>query len=338
MRASQQDRDERLLVSPTPDFDASAALTRFRARVERERVTPRASWTAALTARLSLAAGPWSRPAIAAVGIVVIATAATVTGVADTVLTVFEPKQVATIQVDTSQLRGIPDPTTYGTVTWISQPSWRTVPDASAAAAATGFTPLVPSSLPSGVPTQARFAVMDEAKATFQFDEAKARAAAARANATLPPMPATVAATTLTMTGGPAVMQQYGGAPNAPADQAAWGGKPPVMMVQAKAPVVTSNGATVEELRDYALMQPGIPPLVAAQIRAIGDPVATLLVPIGIDLRDAKTVTVRGTQGSFVGDNTGLGSAVVWLERGYVIGVLGSLTEAELLALVNGLR
>jgi hypothetical protein len=195
----------------------------------------------------------------------------------------------------------------------------------------------VPSSLPAGVPSQARFAVMGEAKATFQFDEAKARTAAARVNATLPPMPPAIATTTLTMSGGPAIMQQYGGAQNAAPDPAAFGSAP-LLIVQTKAPLVTSNGATVEELRDYALKQPGIPPSVAAQVRAIGDPIRTLMVPIGIDLQDAKAVAIRGTTGYLVGDSTGLGSGVVWLENGYVIGVMGSLTDSQLISLANGLR
>jgi len=325
-------------MSPAPDFDASAALARFRTRVERERVRPTTSWTAALAARLSLVPATWMRPAIAALGVVVIATTAAVTGVADTVLTVFEPKQVATIQVDPRQLGTIPDPSAYGTLTWLAQPAWHPVADASAAAAAAGFTPLAPASIPATVPSQAKYAAMGDAKATFQFDEAKARAAAARVNATPPPMPAAVAATTLTMSGGPGIMTQYGSAPKVPPDQASFGGTPALVIVQVKAPVVTSNGATVNELRDYALAQPGIPPSVAAQVRAIGDPVATLLVPIGIDMQNAKAITVRGTQGYLVGDNTGLGSGVVWLERGYVIGVLGTLTESELIAVVNGLR
>jgi hypothetical protein len=324
-------------MSPMPDFDAHAALARFRERAEHERIVPTGSWIAALAARLSIASVAWTRPAIAAVAVIAIVSTAALTGVAETILTVFEPKQVATIRVDPSQLRGIPDPTEYGTLTWITQPQWRPVADASAAQAGAGFAPLVPSSLPAGVPSQARFAVMGEAKATFQFDEAKARTAAARVNATLPPMPPAIATTTLTMSGGPAIMQQYGGAQNAAPEPAAFGSAP-LLIVQAKAPLVTSNGATVEELRDYALKQPGIPPSVAAQVRAIGDPIRTLMVPIGIDLQDAKEITVRGTRGYLVGDSTGLGSGVVWLENGYVIGVMGSLTESQLISLVNGLH
>jgi hypothetical protein len=333
-----ENQGERLLSGRAPEFDASAALGRFGERVVREGVAPRVRWTDTLIARMAMSRGSWMRPAAAAIAVVLVASAAAFTGVADTILTVFEPQKIATVQVDPSQLRGVPDPAEYGTLTWIAKPSWRSVADASAAAADAGFAPLAPASLPAGVPTQARWAVMSEAKATFQFDEAKARAAAARLSATIPPMPAAIAATTLTMSGGPAIMQQYGGAPNVPADKAAFGGNPPLIVVQGKAPLVTSNGATVQELRDYALAQPGIPPSVAAQIRAIGDPIRTLMVPIGIDLQDARAVTVRGTQGYLVGDQTGLGSGVFWIERGYAFAVFGSLKDGDLLALVNGLR
>ena len=329
--------DDETFRSSVPEFDAPAALGRFRERAQRERLVPRVSWRGALAARLSLGGGAFLRPAIAAVGVLVLAFAATATGFAETLLTVFEPRQIATVQVDPRQLGDMPDPSAYGTLTWIAKPASQDAADASAAAAAAGFAPLVPSALPVGIPAQARFAVMPEGKATFQFEEAKARAAAARVNATMPPMPAAIATTTLTMTGGPAVMQQYGGTAVSP-DRAVPGGIPPLIVVQAKAPLVTSNGASVQELQDYALAQPGIPPSVAAQIRAIGDPVRTMLIPVGVDMNDAKPVTVRGTQGYLFGDDTGLGSGIVWLERGYVFGVLGSLKEAELIALVNGLR
>lgn len=332
-----QETEERLLSSSIPAFDAPAALERFRRRASREAIVSRPTLGAALAARLSLAPVTVMRTAVATVAVVAIAIGAAATGVAETILTVFEPKQVATISVDPTQLRGIPDPSAYGTLTWIEQPSMRQVTDLGAAAQLAGFMPLAPAALPAGVPAQVRYSAAAEAKATFQFDEAKARAAAARVNATLPPMPPSIAATTLTLTGGPAVIQQYGGTRDADAASLS-AAAPRLVIIQSKAPVVTSNGASVDELRDYALKQPGISPALAAQIRAIGDPVRTLLVPIGADLKDAKLVSVRGTQGYFVGDATGLGSAIVWLERGYVFEVLGSLKEAELVSLVNGLR
>ena len=332
--------DERLLESRAPDFDTHAALERARGRIATERIVPQRAWTDALAARISLSRGTWMRPVIAAVAVVLVVSTAAFTGVADTVLTVFEPKQVATVQVDPSQLRGIPDPSQYGTLTWIVQPSPHAVADRGAAAAEAGFAPLSPAALPQDIPSTVKLAVVNEAKATFQFDAAKARAAAARVNATIPPMPSAVAATTLTFTGGPAILQQYGG--SAITKDAT--GAPPVgagsflVIVQAKAPVVTSNGATVQELRDYALAQPGIPPSVAAQIRAIGDPIGTLLIPIGVSKESLHPVTVRGTQGFAMGDQSGLGSGVFWIERGYVIGVMGSIKESDLISLVNGMR
>lgn len=319
---------EILLSIEAPDFDADAALRRLRHRVTAERISSRPDPVRGLLAAASFGgARGWLRPVGAVAGTLLLATTLAVTGVADTILTIFEPTQVATINVDPSQLNGVPDPTRYGTLTWIAQPQWVPAADIDAAAAAVGFRPLAPASLPAGVAGAPRFTTMGEAKATFQFDEAKARAAATEVGATLPPMPAAIANTTLTMSGGPAVMQQYGE-----------GGVPRLAIVQAKAPVVVSNGATVEELREYMLAQPGIPPAVAAQIRAIGDPVRTLLIPVGLDVGEPKLVSVRGTRGYFVGDDTGLGSGIVWLENGYAHAVLAPLGEGDLIALVNGLR
>ncbi len=151
-------------------------------------------------------------------------------------------------------------------------------------------------------------------------------------------MPGAIAATTLTMTGGPAVVQRYGSAAATDKPDEAALRQNGLVIIQAKAPVVTSDGATVAELRDYALAQPGVPPSLAAQIRAIGDPVRTLMVPIGVDTQQARTVTVRGTQGYLVGDETGIGSGVFWLERGYVVAAFGSLKESDLLAFANALH
>lgn len=330
--------EETLLSSPIPKFDDATALERVRARIAADGIAPRPDLASALGARIAMARGAWMRPLAAAAGVALVATTLAVTGVAETILTIFEPRQVVAIRVDPRQMSGVPDPSEYGTLTWIAQPAWQQAATLDAAATAAGFRPLAPSSVPNGLPATPRVAWMGEAKATFQFDEAKAKAAAAKAGAVAPPMPAAIANTTLTMTGGPVIMQQFGSGPNVPPDQTALGGTPQLVLVQARAPRVTSNGATVDELRDYALAQPGVPPDVAQQIRAIGDPVATLLIPTGFDVRDAREVTVRGTRGYVVGDETGLGSGVIWVENGFVNLALGSLRQSDLISFVNGLR
>jgi hypothetical protein len=337
------EREEKLLTSALPEFDAATALARFRDRAASGRIAPAPRAMIGIARVLTL---PWARPLAAAMGALAIVAALGLTGVADTILTVFEPQRIVTVQVDPRQLNGIPSLGEYGTLTWIAQPSIRPVADAKAAAAVAGFTPLAPAALPASIPAGSRVAAIPQAKATFAFDEAKARAAAAKTGASLPPMPSAIASTTLTLTGGPAIVQQFGSAPggtthDAPLaynDPRAGLGAPQLILVQSRVPVVTSNGATVQELRDYAVAQPGVPPALAAQILAIGDPVRTLMLPVGIDVGTAKAVSVRGTQGYLVGDGTGLGSGVVWVENGYVLGVMGTLSSSDLLALVNGLR
>jgi hypothetical protein len=152
-------------------------------------------------------------------------------------------------------------------------------------------------------------------------------------------MPASVAASTLHVSGGPAVVQTYGGGFDpSEVDPKTGAGMPTLLIAQSRAPVIRSDGATIDELRSFLLAQPGISPRLAAQIRAIGDPSVTLLVPIPMDFATGKEVTVRGTRGVIVGDSTGIGGAVVWVADGTVHVVAGSFSENELLQVANSLR
>jgi hypothetical protein len=49
-------------------------------------------------------------------------------------------------------------------------------------------------------------------------------------------------------------------------------------------------------------------------------------------------VSVHGVTGLFIGDSTGLGSAVIWQQNGLVYLVGGTLTEAETMAVANSLK
>lgn len=316
---------EQLLAVEPVAIDADAAFERLRARVGTGNV-----------AAYRGASRRWLQGLSAAAALALVAGALAATGVAETILTIFEPKQVEPVAVRTSDLTGLPDLRDYGTFTVVAQPSPRPVADAAEAARESGLAVLTPATLPAGLSANPRFSVVSSATGTFAFDEAKLRAAAAAAGRTPPPMPPAIASTTLTMSGGPAVLQTYGAVSADPS--AALTQTIPLLIVQAKAPLVTSNGASVEELRGYLLAQPGLSPQLAAQIRAIGDPVGTLPVIVPVDLAQGKPVTVRGTKGVLIGDATGLGSAVVWLEGGVVHLVAGSLTEAVVLEVANSLR
>jgi len=116
------------------------------------------------------------------------------------------------------------------------------------------------------------------------------------------------------------------------------GGLPSLAIVEAPMPHVTSTGATVKSIEDYLLAQPGVSPTLASEIRAIGDPTTTLPIPILVDKQNAQTVQVQGVSGLAIGDNTGVGSGVIWQKGGVVYGVAGTLPEDQIVAIANSLH
>jgi len=331
---------ERLMTVGDSPVDTERALAQIRARIERERIVPVATPTRAR--REGALVSIWVKGLAAAASVALIAVLLTVSGVAETILTLFEPKQVVAVPITiadvTSAAGGL---TTYGTLTWSSPPRPYDVPDIATAAKVTGMKVLVPSQLPSGVSVAtARYGVMDKTTATYTFSAEKTQAAAARLNRTAPPMPANIDGSKLFITGGPAVVQYFddGTAPTASTGTDPFASLPKLIVVQGKGPLVQSDGVTVEQLQQYLLAQPGITPQLAAQIKAIKDPSSTLPIPIPVDLATSKNVTVQGVTGVFVGDSTGLGSAVIWSKDAIVYGVAGTLSESQILAVANSLH
>jgi hypothetical protein len=333
---------ERLMTVAERPVDSESALSRIRQRIEREGIRPNIrTATRELGRRDGAVVSNWIKGLAAAASVALIATLLTASGLAETIVTLFEPKQVVAVPITSADLSSAAGLTAYGTLTWSNPPKPYDVPDLATAQQATGMKVLVPSQLPSGVSAAtARYGVMDRTTATYTFSADKTRAAAARLNRTAPPMPANIDGSKLFITGGPAVVQYYddGTAPKSPSAAEPFSSLPRLIIAQGKGPLVQSDGVTVEQLQQYLLAQPGITPSLAAQIRAIKDPSSTLPVPIPVDMATSKTVTVQGVQGVFVGDSTGLGSAVIWSKDGYVFGVAGTLTESQILVVANSLH
>ena len=327
---------EDMLSVPEPQVDTDRALARLRARVESERIAPVARVAAA--PRRAAVSG-WLKGLSAAATVALVATVLTVSGLAETILTIFEPKQIVAVPITSSDLRGASSFDAYGTLTWTEQPKPYDVPDVRTAARESGMTVVIPSNLPAGVGAP-RYGVMPKTTATFTFSAEKARQAAATQKRTPPPMPANMDGSKLFITGGPAVVAFYddGTTPTGATGASPFTGMPKLVVAQGKPPVVQSDGVTVDQLQSYLLQQPGISPQLAAQIRAIKDPSSTLPVPIPVDMATSKKVTVQGVEGIFVGDSTGLGSAVIWQKDGIVYGVAGTLTEQQVLAVANSLH
>jgi hypothetical protein len=326
---------EDMLSVPDQKVDTERALSQLRARVEEERITP-VTRAAALPRRAAVSG--WLKGLSAAATVALVATLLTVSGLAETILTIFEPKQIVAVPITTTDLRGAPSFDTYGTLTWTEQPRPYDVPDVRVAAKESGMAVLIPGNLPTGVGAP-RYGVMAKTTATFTFSAEKTRQAAAAQKRTPPPMPANIDGSKLFITGGPAVVAFYDDGTRPTATSASpFSGMPKLIVAQGRPPVVQSDGVTVEQLQSYLLAQPGISPQLAAQIRAIKDPSSTLPVPIPVDMATSKKVTVQGVEGIFVGDSTGLGSAVIWQKDGIVYGVAGTLTEQQVLAVANSLH
>lgn len=312
--------NEALLAMPQLEVDPERALATVTARTSGARAARRAR-PAVLMARPT-------RWLAAAAGVVIVATTLTLTGVADSILQIFEAKQFAAVTVTATDIQTLGQLSQFGKLTWSSQPAPHAVASLAAATAETGL-PAIGLTVPASVSAPPKYGAMPRTTATFVFDATLARASAAAIGRTAPPMPAKLDGSTLVFSGGPAIIVSYG------TDGTTAG---TLFAGIAKAPTVGSDGATVAEIQAYLLSQPGVSPALAAQIRAIGDPTSTVIVPIPIGQAQAKTVSVHGTSGLFIGDSTGLGGAVLWQQNGFVYVVGGTLSQEETIAAANSLR
>jgi hypothetical protein len=319
------DRNETLLAMPPLDVDTDKALSRFGARAQDVRTAQRGS--------APVIVGRPVKWLAAAAGVVIVATTLTMTGVADSILQIFEAKQFAAVTITPTDLQTLGQLSEFGTLTWSNQPQPHQTATLAEASAETGL-PAFSVTVPSSITTAPKYGAMTRTTATFVFDASKARASAAAVGRTAPPMPAKLDGSTLVLAGGPAIIVTYG------AESTTTQSTPGSVLVVgiAKAPTVSSDGASVSEIQAYLLSQPGISPALAAQIRAMGDPASTLPIPVPVGQATATNVSVHGTNGLLLGDSTGLGSGVIWQQGGLVYGVGGTLTQAQVIAVANSFR
>jgi hypothetical protein len=334
-------------VTPARPPNATAALARVRAQLSSEVVrteTARKSidqpfrrvpmYVAAQRRRLTSPLGAFALAAAVVAGVAFSPAASLANGF----LTIFEPKEIVALPVTTSELQSLPNLSAYGTMS--GGHGSRALQASSAAQAATlaGTTLHVPGWLPSGVPSTIFYQVMPASTATFTFSAAKVRASAAATGRALPPMPPSLDGSSIRATVGPVVITTYGSALLQNDSRRRREVIPSLVVLQAPAPSVASTGASVQQILDYLLAQPGISPALVTEIKAIGDPTSTLPIPIPIDLATAQSVHINGASGLAIGDNTRVGSGVVWEQDGMVYGVAGGMPESDILAIARSLH
>jgi hypothetical protein len=338
-----------LLSVPAAPVDAEAALARFRAARPAGPPPP-------LLARLSrLAEGPsaggwgWRRPAAA--GLVAVALAATLafTPLAQDLRQVFQPTQLTptTVSVTQSDMQGLEAFSTWGDAKTTQNPELQQAASAAEAARASGLPAIHvdPSKLPGGLsaaPTS--YASLGQGTEAVTFN-GKA--------------PAKLQGTTLTMQFGPGEVAVYGdvqkaiGAAQGAHDQKAAGAGdgdqqqlqqalasvgPIVGVAEMRVPKVSSNGASLQDVKDALLAQPNLSPALRTEIQQFNNPVGNLPIPIPADVATAQPVKLsNNASATVIGDNTGLGAGVIWIRNGIVYAVAGTITTDQAVAIANSL-
>lgn len=321
-----------LLAVPAIEPDSPAALDRVRKLVA-VAPAPRRAW-----ARLGWSVPRMARPLALAVALVVLS--GTAVYAAPNLATIFGGNKNQTIQTVTvtkpaaGSVAGLPDLSQYGTTTVLEKGSMQAVLTAAEATSLSGG--LVPPAAPAGYAGKTvTYSVVGESKVSFKFDVAKAKAAAAAAGKPAPVFKKGIDGTTITVTIGPAVAEVFG-----TVDKNTDLTNLPLVAGVAKAPVVTSTGASAKELENFLISQPGIAgnPALVAQIKAIGDPLAAgnLVIPIPADLATSTSTTVNGKPGVKIVDKTGTVKALVWERNGIVYAIGGHFDDSQLGAIANG--
>ena len=322
-----------LLTVPGFTPEAAGALRSVRIRIQTESARP-PRWYERWLDRSSPRWRPVTRPVIAVLLAGALLVGVTATGVALGWLRVYAPTTVAPLPVGPSDFTGTGVLLDYGDVKWLPDaPTLHQLSDATAASAQSGLPVLMPATLPQGVSGPVSFGTISHATGSLTFDAARLRASAAAKGVHVNAMPAKINGSKLIVNAGPALLEAWGLSASASQVQV-----PTLVIAQTRVPTVDSTGATATELEDYLLSQPGVPPDIAAQIRAIKDPSSTLPIPIPKGLATTEPVQINGVQGLLI--RAVLGAGVVWVDskNGVIYAVGGQLTPDQVLAIATSLH
>jgi hypothetical protein len=255
----------------------------------------------------------------------------------------FKPTNVQAVPVTAVDIQTLSQLAEYGTFTWVKQPNLSAATSASDASTAAGITEPTVGWLPSSISSTVTYGAFTDAQATFTFSASKAAAAAASHGATAPPMPAGLDGATFTISAGPAVGMAYGEMkqPSNVTDPSQIN-LPQLIIVKSAVPTVKSDTVSIDVLEQYLLQQPGLTPDLKNAIEAIADPSTTLIVPVPVKYATSTPYNVSGHdggQGVALGDNTGVGGAVVWISSdGYIYAVAGSVKESDAEQIADNLK
>ncbi|MCZ2857559.1 hypothetical protein [Blastococcus sp. VKM Ac-2987] len=266
------------------------------------------------------------RPAVAALGAVVLLTGAGVAAANDW-LPIFQTERVDPVEITATDLVQVPDLSAYGDLQITEEPDPEQVADAATARERTGLDVPEVAELPEGVTGDPAYQVAGVLGATFTFSADRAAQAAAAEGEVLPPPPAGIDGSTLRFEAGPGVAAMW----SQPT------GVPTLVVARVGAPKVLSSGVPFETVRDYLLSLPGLPDGLADQLRDLSPDAATLPLPVPAEMVTSSTADVDGSEATVLTSRDGLFAGVVWVEDGVMTGVAGTLSADELLTVAREL-
>jgi hypothetical protein len=320
-----------LLAVPAFEPQPRPALARLRARMREEEVRRPVRWHERL-----LGSSPTWRRLGRPLAVVLVAAAGlaafTATGVVPSLIKVFEPRSIVPVSVSPGSLTPGATLLDYGATTWNpGPPQAEQARDAAGATSLSGLPVLLPAALPQGVSGPVSFGVIAHTVGSLTLDAGRLRASAASQSVKVNPMPAALDHSTIYVSGGPALIELWGANP-----AGSGGGAPTLVIAQTRVPTVESTGASTQQLEDYLLSQPGVPPELAAQLRAIKDPATTLPIPIPVGLATSKPISINGVQGLLI--DAGIAAGVVWEKGNVIYAVGGQLTPDQVIAIATSLH
>jgi len=229
----------------------------------------------------------------------------------------FRSERFAAVTVNERDVNALADLEHLGAVSGnLDAPTPQQVDSLSTAGRRVGFPVAVPdpARLPAGVRRTPQILVSEPRQLRFTFDSEKAAQWVGQRGGRSKALPERFDGTSLVVSVPAAVVLRYD----------AQDGTPGVLIGQARSiEARAEGGASLDELRGFLLDLPGLSPATRAQLAAIGDWRTTLPLPIPAGQVHWKSTTVAGADGLLLGDNTGLGSAVLWQRDGRIYGVAG---------------
>ncbi|MGH2717578.1 MAG: hypothetical protein ACRDJU_03220 [Actinomycetota bacterium] len=177
---------ETSVVPPKP-----RALDQVRDRIERTR-------------RRTLRVGAVSTVVVLAMGTLV------ATGVAGNLVNILQPESFAPVQVNLESFTTLPDLSGYGNVHVLETPRVTETGSQASAASFSGLDLLAPGKLPSSVKGPTTYLAATAGAASFTFNTDTASGTAGKLHKALPALPANLNGSTLTLQGGPAVVELTG--------------------------------------------------------------------------------------------------------------------------------